>query len=80
MDIHHLVTMANQIADFFRTSSPDHAEAVKATAEHLRSFWEPRMRSDIIAHMTKTGGEGLNEVAREAVQMLESESGAKAAG
>lgn len=80
MDIHHLVTMANQIADFFRTSDPDHAEAVKATEHHLRSFWEPRMRRDIIAHLRKTGGEGLGEVAREAVRMLESEGGAKAAG
>ena len=32
MDIHHLVTMANQIAEFFKTSNPDRAEAVTATA------------------------------------------------
>ncbi len=80
MDIHHLVTMANQIADFFRTSNPDHAEAVKATAHHLRNFWEPRMRRDIIAYMAKTGGEGLSEVAREAVRILENEGGVKAPG
>ncbi|HZO82726.1 MAG TPA: formate dehydrogenase subunit delta [Candidatus Binataceae bacterium] len=80
MDIHHLVTMANQIADFFRTSNPDRTEAVKATAQHLRNFWEPRMRREIVAHLAKTGGEGLGEVARDAVRMLESEGGAKAAG
>ena len=80
MDIHHLVTMANQIADFFKTSNPDRAEAVAATAHHLRSFWDPRMRREIVAHLAGKGGEGLNEIARDAVRALESESSAKAAG
>ena len=80
MDIHHLVTMANQIADFFKTSNPDRAEAVAATAQHLRSFWDPRMRREIVAHLAAKGGEGLNEIARDAVRALESEASAKAAG
>ena len=79
MEIHHLVTMANQIADFFKTSSSDRAEAVTATAQHLRSFWDPRMRREIIAHLAANGGVGLNEIARDAVRMLESEASAKAA-
>jgi len=80
MDIHHLVTMANQIADFFKTSNPDRAEAVAAAAQHLRSFWDPRMRREIVAHLAGKGGEGLNEIARDAVRALESEGSAKAAG
>lgn len=80
MDIHHLVTMSNQIADFFKTSNPSRAEAVAATAQHLRSFWEPRMRREIIAYLARDGGEGLNEIARDAVRVLESEAAAKAAG
>lgn len=80
MDIHHLVTMADQIADFFRTSNPDRAAAVAATAQHLRDFWEPRMRREIIAHLAGGGGEGLNQIARDAVRVLESEASAKAAG
>ena len=80
MDIHHLVTMANQIADFFKTSNPDRAEAVAGTAHHLRSFWDPRMRREIVAHLSGKGGEGLNEIARDAVRTLESEASAKAAG
>ena len=80
MDIHHLVTMANQIADFFKTSNPDRAEAVVGTAHHLRSFWDPRMRREIVAHLAGKGGEGLNEIARDAVRTLESEASAKAAG
>jgi formate dehydrogenase subunit delta len=77
MDIHHLVTMANQIADFFRTSDPQRAGAVEATAAHLRSFWEPRMRREIIAHLA-AGGEGLNEIARDAIRILQEEAAAKA--
>ena len=80
MDIHHLVTMANQIADFFKTSNPDRAEAVVGTAHHLRSFWDPRMRREIVAHLSRKDGEGLNEIARDAVRTLESEVSAKAAG
>lgn len=80
MDIHHLVTMANQIADFFKTSNPDRAEAVAATAQHLRSFWDPRMRREIVAHLACKGGEGLNEIARDSVRALESEGSAKAVG
>ncbi len=80
MDIHHLVAMANQIADFFRTANPDRAAAVAATAQHLRDFWEPRMRREIIAHLAGGGGEGLNQIARDAVRVLESEASAKATG
>jgi len=80
MDIHHLVTMANQIAEFFKTSHLDRAEAVVATAQHLRSFWDPRMRREIIAHLGANGGEGLGEIARDAVRTLEAQASAKAAG
>jgi formate dehydrogenase subunit delta len=80
MDIHHLVSMANQIADFFKTSNPDRGDAVAATAQHLRSFWDPRMRREIVAHLADKGGEGLNEIARDAVRMLENEPSAQAAG
>jgi formate dehydrogenase subunit delta len=80
MDLHHLVTMANQIADFFKTSKPDRDEAVVATAHHLRSFWDPRMRREIIAHLASQSGEGLNQIARDAVRMIEGEAAGKSAG
>ena len=80
MDIHHLVTMANQIADFFRTSNPDRAEAVAATAHHLRNFWDPRMRREIIARLHDgVGVADLNEVARDAIYQLANDGGAKTA-
>jgi len=43
MDINNLVHMANQIGQFF-SAYPDHAEALEGIANHIRKFWEPRMR------------------------------------
>lgn len=41
-----LIYMANQIGRFFAHRPPD--QAAEAVAEHLRKFWEPRMRAKII--------------------------------
>ena len=43
MDIHNLVHMANQIGEFF-SAYPDRSEAMDGIANHIRKFWEPRMR------------------------------------
>jgi formate dehydrogenase subunit delta len=64
--------MANQIATFFESESgPQNAPAEVAT--FLVKYWEPRMRSEIIAHV-RTGGEGLSESARKAVLKLAADS------
>lgn len=71
MDVHHLVEMANDIGGFFATM-PDHEEGVTAMALHLRNFWEPRMRRELIAH-ANIGGTDLIPLAREAIARLDSE-------
>lgn len=38
-----LIRMANQIGVFFE-SMPDRAEALEGLANHLKKFWDPRMR------------------------------------
>mgnify|MGYP006272610477 CR=1 FL=1 len=68
MQIERLVAMANQIGDFFG-AEPDRGEAAKAAASHLRRFWDPRMRTQIVAHH-QANGAGLNDVARAAVELL----------
>jgi formate dehydrogenase subunit delta len=68
MQIEHLVEMANQIADYFR-AEPDRKEAVSSVALHLRRYWDPRMRKQIIAHHQATGA-GLNDIARAAIGEL----------
>ena len=69
MDIHHLVKMANEIGRFFE-SNPDRNEAIHLVAAHLRSFWEPRMRRQIIDYANTGDGE-LTPIARAAVLALE---------
>jgi formate dehydrogenase subunit delta len=60
--------MANQVADFFR-SYPE-AEAIDSTANHLKSFWDPRMRREIEAHLAEKAGAGLSHIAIEAVKRI----------
>ena len=67
--IERLVAMANDIANYFH-SEPDHKLAVDGIVGHITRFWEPRMRRKIIAHLAENNGEGLNELAREAVARL----------
>jgi formate dehydrogenase subunit delta len=43
MNGEHLIRMANQIGVFFE-SMPDRAEAQEGLANHLKKFWDPRMR------------------------------------
>jgi formate dehydrogenase subunit delta len=62
-----LVRMANQIGAFFRTQP--HEDAVAGIADHIKSFWTPKMRNDL-SHFISEGGSGLDPLAQEAVQRL----------
>jgi len=67
MSSEKLVMMANQIGRFFVPQrGVDPADAI---ATHLRKFWDPRMRTAIVAHLEK-GGEGMDEAVRQAVLRL----------
>jgi formate dehydrogenase subunit delta len=71
MKIEALVKMANQIAAFFEgEGGHDPQEAAKLVATHLRRYWEPRMRTEIIQHLQSRDGEGLDELARSGVALL----------
>lgn len=65
MDIGHLVTMANQIGDFFK-SYPDAEQAKKDIVMHIKRFWALNMRLQLIEH-AQTSAEGLNPMVKEAV-------------
>ena len=67
MDPHYLVAMVNEIAAFFAGEDP--AKAAENVANHLRRYWDPRMRRQIVAHAAE-GGEGLSEVAKAGVELL----------
>ena len=62
-----LAYMANQIARAF--AHLPHDKAVAATVEHLRLFWDVRMRDQIVAQLTQPENR-LEYVTREAVEQL----------
>jgi len=72
MKIEALVKMANEISYFYDGESGKEAPAAVAT--HLRRYWEPRMRMQIVAHYDQNGGDGLDEVAKKAVGLLAAEA------
>jgi formate dehydrogenase subunit delta len=76
MNIHHLVKMANDIGAYYE-AFPDRSEAVVAVAAHLKNFWEPRMRREIIDYANQEKGEAsaghpqLKEIVRAAILTLQ---------
>ena len=62
-----LVSMANQIASFFRPYSEE--QAVAGIAEHIAKFWDHKMRSSILEHLDQ-GGIGLEPNVQTALARL----------
>ena len=73
MNIDLLIKMANQITDFWEGEA-GHDVAVKEVATHLRRYWEPRMRAQIITYYHERQGSGLNDVAKAAIGVLAEQS------
>jgi formate dehydrogenase subunit delta len=66
MDADNLIRMANRIGDFFQ-AIPDREEALAGITEHLRKFWEPRMRRQLYAAIDAGHASDLHEIIRAAV-------------
>jgi len=64
----HLIYMANQIARNFAASGVE--AAIKATADHITAFWDPRMKARLFACQAK-GEAGLGDIAAAAVERLQ---------
>lgn len=69
MNVERLIDMANDIANFF-AADPDREAGIEGVANHLRKFWEPRMRRQLIEHVQAHGPDGLSDVARAGVARL----------
>src|SRR3546814_12891406 len=65
-NLERLVHMANQIARNFEVLG--HDPAVRATADHIASFWDPRMKEQIFACLDS--GAGLDAIAALAIATL----------
>lgn len=78
MNIDNLVKMANQIESFFRVEEVRDV-AVAGIESHIKRYWEPRMRAEIIRYV-EAGGEGLGELAKSAIRKLAEASKAPHSG
>ena len=67
IDMDHLILMANQIGDFYAPYPPERAR--EGFRNHLRTNWDPRMRSALLAHID-AGGDGLDINVIDAAQLL----------
>ena len=66
MHVDNLVKMANQIGSFFE-SMPDPVEAREGIANHIKKFWEPRMRRQFLEAIDGGSATELHEIVRAAV-------------
>jgi formate dehydrogenase subunit delta len=73
MNIDLLIKMANEIGEFF-AGTTDAQQAARDVANHLKRYWEPRMRAQIIAYCEQRQGKGLSDIAKNAVALLEAAS------
>ena len=67
IDLKLLITMANQIGDFFAPYPPERSR--EGLRNHLRTYWDPRMRHALLAHID-AGGDGLDIRVIDAAQLL----------
>jgi formate dehydrogenase subunit delta len=67
VDIEHLVEMANQIGNFHE-AFPDRNEGLSGAAGHIRKFWDPRMRRQLLEHVDR-GAAGLEPFILEAIRL-----------
>jgi formate dehydrogenase subunit delta len=61
------VRLANDIAAQF--AYLEHDKAVAGIVAHITSFWDPRMRSQLLDAVT-SGAAGLDPLVRDAVEQL----------
>lgn len=71
-NIDQLIRMANSIGDFFE-ALPDREEGLHNIADHIKKFWEPRMRTAMLDFLAehpdgRTQEAELSELAKQAIE------------
>jgi hypothetical protein len=64
-EVHGVVTSTH--GSFFKSQDAEAAPA--KIADHIREFWDPRMRQQIFAYL-EAGGTGLGPNSRKAIELL----------
>ena len=73
MNIDLLIKMANEIGSFWEGEVGDD-KAANDVATHLKRYWEPRMRAQMISYFEQRQGSGLSDIAKGAVAILASQA------
>jgi formate dehydrogenase subunit delta len=73
MNIDLLIKMANEIGEFF-AGTTDSQQAARDVANHLKRYWEPRMRAQMLTYYRQRSGAGLTDLAKHAVALLDEAS------
>ena len=80
MNIDLLIKMTNEIGDFFAgVEVNDPQAAARDVANHIKRYWEPRMRAQMLKYYEERQGAGLTELGKNAVGLLYAASQAPAA-
>jgi formate dehydrogenase subunit delta len=69
MNIDLLIKMANEIGEFF-AGTTDKDGAARDVCNHIKRYWEPRMRAQMVSYYDERNGAGLSEIAKGAVVLL----------
>jgi formate dehydrogenase subunit delta len=67
MEIQRLIKLANNIGAFFEVE-PDRTKGARDVANHIKSFWDPRMRRELLQHLDSQRGDGLSALVLSALQ------------
>jgi len=80
MNIDLLIKMTNEIGAFFAGADvKDPQAAARDVATHIKRYWEPRMRAQMLKYYEERQGAGLTELGKSAVALLYAESAPPAA-
>jgi formate dehydrogenase subunit delta len=69
MNIDLLIKMTNEIGEFF-AGTTDKDGAARDVANHIKRYWEPRMRAQMLKYYEERGGAGLTDIGKSAVALL----------
>ena len=74
MNIDLLIKMTNEIGEFFAgVEVNDPQAAARDVANHLKRYWDPRMRRQMLKYYEERQGAGLTDLGKSAVALLHAE-------
>jgi formate dehydrogenase subunit delta len=68
-----MIKMLNEISAFF-AGEDDREQAARDIQNHVRRYWEPRMRAQLLEYFEQRQGAGLSDLALKAVALLAEEA------